>query len=46
MNVGLVGNAASPRIYYVPYCIGFKSNMLEQCGLVQDKTLRIPQICF
>ena len=41
-NVGLIGNAANPRIYYVPYCIGIKSSHPEKCGLFQDKLVRIP----
>jgi hypothetical protein len=44
-SVGLIGNAASPRIYYVPYCIGLKSNTLDTCGqCIQDNLLRIPQL--
>lgn len=44
-NVGLIGNAANPRIYYVPLQFWFKyiepkSNTLIPCGLWNKKTVR------
>lgn len=50
-NVGLVGNAASPRIYYVPLQFWFKhiepkSNMPKLCGYCLEKSFEIPLLIY